>query len=103
VTAVQHTFTHKQYTEFRERNIHNNKKEKKVWEVLVVPRLCELYCGICLTTEEKSRKNLSYGSRKVTQYPGGSSPITFTHKQYTEQHKIKYTERNIHNNKNTLS
>jgi hypothetical protein len=23
-----------------------------------VPRLCELYPGICLTTEEKARKNL---------------------------------------------
>jgi hypothetical protein len=26
VAAVQHTFTHKQYTEYRERNIQNNKK-----------------------------------------------------------------------------
>jgi hypothetical protein len=26
--------------------------------VRAVPRLCELYPGICLTTEEKSRKNL---------------------------------------------
>jgi hypothetical protein len=27
---------------------------------------------------------------------------TFTHKQYTEQHnETEYTERNIHNNKNT--
>jgi len=24
-----------------------------------VPRLCEFYPGICLTTEEKARKNLS--------------------------------------------
>jgi hypothetical protein len=34
----------------------------KVW---AVPRLCELYPGICLTTEEKARKNLSQGSRRV--------------------------------------
>jgi hypothetical protein len=27
-----------------------------------VPRLGELYSGICLTTEEKARKNLSQGS-----------------------------------------
>jgi hypothetical protein len=27
-----------------------------------VPRLCQLYPGICLTTEEKARENLSYGS-----------------------------------------
>jgi hypothetical protein len=26
VAAVQYTFTHKQYTEYRERNVHNNQK-----------------------------------------------------------------------------
>ena len=37
----------------------------------------------------------------------GSHPVaavqyTFTHKQYTEQHNgAEYTERNIHNNKDT--
>ena len=30
-----------------------------ICEVRAVPRLCELYPGICLTTEEKARKNLS--------------------------------------------
>jgi hypothetical protein len=30
-----------------------------IWEVRAVPRLCELYPGICLTTEEKAWKNLS--------------------------------------------
>jgi hypothetical protein len=34
--------------------------------VRAVPRLCELYPGICLITEEKARKNLSQGSRRVT-------------------------------------
>jgi len=29
--------------------------------VLAVPRLCELCPGICLTTEENARKNLSQG------------------------------------------
>jgi hypothetical protein len=37
-----------------------------------MPRLGELYPGICLTTEEKARKNLSQGSstiqHKETQY-----------------------------------
>jgi hypothetical protein len=36
---------------------HNN------WRVRAVPRLGELHNGICLTTEEKARKNLSQGSR----------------------------------------
>jgi len=30
-----------------------------------MPRLCELYPAICPTTEEKARKNLSEGSRRV--------------------------------------
>ena len=49
-----------------------------------VPRLCELYPGICLTTEEKARKNLSQGSQRM---PVGTM-------------KTGYTEQNIHN-KNT--
>jgi len=28
-----------------------------------MPRLCELYPGICLTAEEKARKNLSQGKK----------------------------------------
>jgi hypothetical protein len=30
-----------------------------------VPRLCELYPGICLVTEEIAQKNLIQGSRRV--------------------------------------
>jgi hypothetical protein len=30
-----------------------------------MPRLCELYFGIYLTTDEKTRKTLSQGSRRV--------------------------------------
>jgi len=37
------------------------------WErVRAVLRLCELYPGICLTTEEKARKNLSQGRSKTS-------------------------------------
>jgi hypothetical protein len=32
-----------------------------------VPRLCEFYPGICLTTEEKVRKNLSQGKKNLSQ------------------------------------
>jgi len=39
-----------------------------------VPRLCEVYPDINPTTEEKARKNLSQGSRRM---PDG--------KEYTEQ------------------
>jgi hypothetical protein len=33
-----------------------------------VPRLCGFYTGICPTTEEKARKNLSQGVRKLVEY-----------------------------------
>jgi len=32
-----------------------------------VPRLCELYPGICLTTEKKARKNLNRGKKNLSQ------------------------------------
>jgi hypothetical protein len=35
------------------------KKLKLIWVVRAMPRLCELYPGICLTTEEKAWKNFS--------------------------------------------
>ena len=53
--------------------------------VQAVPRCCELYPGICLTTEEKAWKNLSQGSRRV---PVGTM-------------KTECTEQSIHNNNNT--
>jgi len=37
-----------------------------------VPRLCELYLRICLTAEEKARKNLSQGSRRM---PAGTMKV----------------------------
>jgi hypothetical protein len=39
VAVVQYTFTHKQYTEYRERNIHNNetiKRRKKLGEPVIM-------------------------------------------------------------------
>jgi hypothetical protein len=35
--------------------------------VRAVPRLGELHPGICLTTEEKARKNLSQGKKPLSQ------------------------------------
>ena len=40
--------------------------------VRAVPRLWELYPGICLTTDEKARKYFSQGSRRV---PAGAMKI----------------------------
>jgi len=51
--TIHRTTQNKQYTEQ-----HNN-----FGRVRAVPRLGELYRGICLTTEEEAWKNLSQGSR----------------------------------------
>ena len=54
--TIHRTTQNKQYTE----------QQKDLGRVRAVPRVCELYPGICLTTEEKARKNLSQGSRRVS-------------------------------------
>jgi hypothetical protein len=41
-----------------------------------VPRLCEIYPGICLTTEEKARKNLSQGKKNHSQVKDNLSHST---------------------------
>jgi hypothetical protein len=70
--------------------------------VRAVPRLCELYPGICLTIEEKHGKPSVRVVEKYPDIPVAAVQYTFTHKQYTEQqNETEYTERNIHNNKNT--
>ena len=53
------------YTQTIHRTIQNKQyieQHKKFGRVRAVARLCMLYPGICLTTEEKTRKNLSQGS-----------------------------------------
>jgi len=50
--TIHRTTQNKQYIE----------EHNKFGSVRAVPRLGELYPGICLTTEEKARKNLSQGS-----------------------------------------
>jgi hypothetical protein len=40
-----------------------------------MPRLCKVYPGICLTTEEKARKNLSQGSWRT---PVGTMKTEYT-------------------------
>jgi hypothetical protein len=86
VAVVQYTFTQKQYTErHKTKNTKNN--IKKFGRVRAVLLLCGFYPGICLTTEEKARKNFSQGRRRV---PADTVKIN------------KYTIRiHRHNNKNT--
>ena len=71
--TIHGTTQNKQYIE----------QHKNFGRVPSVPRLCELYTGICLTTEEKARKNLSQGSRRV---PVGKMKI---HKYTIRIHNIQ--------------
>jgi len=44
--------------------------------VRAVPRLCEFYPGICLTTDEKERKNLSQDKKNLNQVKKNLSQST---------------------------
>ena len=46
-----------------------------------VLRLCEFYPGICLTTEEKARKNLSQGKKTSVKVRKTSVRVQYTCKQ----------------------
>jgi hypothetical protein len=61
-TQTIHTTQNKQYKE----------QHKNLGRVRAVPHLCGCYLGICLTTEEKARKNLSQGSRREVSVAEGS-------------------------------
>jgi len=63
-----------------------------------VPRLCGFYSGICLTTEEKARKNLSQGSRRV---PASSVKI-HKHTIRIHRHKNKNTYITVLNRNTTI-
>jgi hypothetical protein len=41
-----------------------------------MPRLCEFYPGICLTTEEKALENLSQGKKNLSQVKENLSQST---------------------------
>jgi uncharacterized protein YdaL len=62
-SSTVHFYTQTVATQNTEDGAHITIKKKQNWEVnwevRAVPRLCELYPGICLKTEEKARKNLS--------------------------------------------
>jgi hypothetical protein len=63
---TSHRTTQKKLPRTKQKCIEQHKKyieqQKKLGRVQAVPRLCGFYPGICLTTEEKARKNLSQGS-----------------------------------------
>jgi hypothetical protein len=56
-----------------------------------VPRLCEFYPGICLTTEEKARKTLSQGRKNLSQVKNLSQSTAYIYQTHTLQNPHIYT------------
>jgi hypothetical protein len=60
-------------THLHSNNTQNNTNDKQTTQITNVeecgpcPVFCEFYPGICLTTEEKARKNLSQGKKNLSQ------------------------------------
>jgi hypothetical protein len=57
--STVHIYTHTTHRIQRTEHTQQSTNLKLIWEMRAVPRLCELYPGICLTTEEKAWKHLS--------------------------------------------
>jgi len=62
--------------------------------VRAVPCLCEFYSGICLTTEEKARKNLSQGQENPSQVKNNLSQV---------KNNLSQVKNNLSQVKNNLS
>jgi len=59
LTAIGLTPSGSSTVHINTQTIHRTTQLGRVW---AMPYFCELYPGICLTTEEKAQKNLSQGS-----------------------------------------
>jgi hypothetical protein len=61
--------------------------------VQAVPRLCEFYHGICLTNEEKARKNLSQGKKNLNQVKKNLNKIKKNLSQGTVKTSVIFLEK----------
>ena len=61
-----------------------------------IPRLCEFYSGICLTTEGKARKNLSQGKKNLSQGKKNLSQVKKNLSQGTVYILPKHTHTHTH-------
>jgi hypothetical protein len=67
-----------------------------------MPRVCELYLGICLASEEKDGKPSVRVVEKCPDIPVAVAQYTYTHKQYTDNTMRLNTQNgHTHNNKIT--
>jgi hypothetical protein len=85
VTVAQYTFKQKQYTEYRERNIHNNIKGKKNGRRGPCPVFASYTLAFALPLRKKHGKPSVRVVEKCPDISVALVQYTFTHKQYTEQ------------------
>ena len=80
-------------------------KKNKLGRVRAVHRLCELYPGIYLTTEEKARKNLSQGRKtsvKVVKPQSGQKNLSQGRKNSIKVVKSQSGQKNFSQDRKTL-
>ena len=78
MAVVQYTFTHTIHrTTQSTQTIYRTTQLTNLEECGFVPRLCELFPGICFITEEKAQENLSQGRWRI--------PVGMMKTEYTEQ------------------
>jgi hypothetical protein len=90
VATVQYTFTHKQYTEYREGDIHNNNNNK-----IGKCEPCPVFAIPWHFTLELRKKHGQTSVRVVKECPDVLMAVvqyTFTHKKYTTRDRIHRTE-----------
>ena len=66
-----------------------------------MPRLCEFYPGVCLTTEEKARKNLNQGKKHSSQLKKDLSQGTVYVYQNTHTLQNPHIHTHTHTHTNT--
>jgi hypothetical protein len=72
-----------------------------MWKSAGRARLFEFYCGICLTTEGKARKNLSQGKKTSVRLSKTSVRAQYTYYQNTHTLQNTYTHKHTHTHTNT--
>jgi hypothetical protein len=77
-------------------------KNKKIWKCGPCPVFASYTLEFALQLRKRHGKTSVTVVEKCPDIPVEVVQYTFTYKQYTEQHnEAEYTERNVHNNKNT--
>jgi hypothetical protein len=87
------------YTEYRERNIYNNKKKNKIGKCGPCPAFASYTLAFALQLRKKHGKTSVRVAEKCPDIQAAVVQYTFTHKQYTKHHHE--TEYVVHSSEHT--